>query len=73
MYDITCKCNLSKVRAKDDGINSFLSGAATSMILGANGNYILNIVMTTRQLLASGMGGGTMCYVFYKVFKMLGY
>lgn len=73
MYDITCKYNLSKVRAKDDGINSFLSGAATSMILGANGNYILNIVMTTRQLLASGMGGGAMCYVFYKVFKMLGY
>ena len=28
--------------------------------------------MTTRQLFMSGMGGGAMCYVFYKVFKLLG-
>jgi hypothetical protein len=30
-----------QVRAKDDGFNSFLSGAATSMILGANGKTFL--------------------------------
>lgn len=61
------------MREKDDGFNSFLSGAATSMILGANGIHAYIVVMNTRQLFMSGMGGGAMCYVFYKVFKLLGY
>ena len=29
--------------------------------------------MSTKQLIYSGLGGGVMCWGFYKVFKMLGY
>lgn len=34
---------------------------------------VYNLVMTPKQLVMSGMGGGMMCYLFYKVFKMFGY
>ena len=64
---------LIKVRGKEDGVNSFLAGGATSMLLGANGNLYFYIVMKPGALLYSGMGGGFMCYLFYKVFKMFGY
>jgi hypothetical protein len=36
------ECMVEHVRAKDDGINSFLAGMATSMLLGANGNFSNN-------------------------------
>lgn len=36
-FFVLFECMIEHVRAKDDGFNSFLSGAATSMLLGANG------------------------------------
>lgn len=35
------ECMIEHVRGKDDGINSFFAGGSTSMILGANGIYLL--------------------------------
>lgn len=33
---------MEHMRVKDDGVNSFLAGFATSVVLGANGNFIYN-------------------------------
>ena len=43
-----------------------MAGAATTMVLGAS-------AMNRKELLYSGLGGGVMCFCFYKVFKMFGY
>lgn len=61
------------VRVKDDGVNSFLAGFATSVVLGANGMIFLMLVMKRKELLWSGVGGGCMMYGFYKVFKWFGF
>ena len=65
-FFVLFECMIQHVRAKDDGVNSFFAGAGTSMVLAAG-------AMKGKELLWSGVGGGVMCYVFYKVFKMLGY
>ena len=36
-FFVLYECMIEHIRVKDDGINSFLAGMATSMILGANG------------------------------------
>ena len=40
-FFVLFECMIEHVRAKDDGINSFFAGAATSMLLGANGCIFL--------------------------------
>ena len=35
------ECMIEHVRAKEDGLNSFASGFATSIVLGGNRNSIL--------------------------------
>lgn len=34
------ECMMEHMRVKDDGVNSFLAGFATSVVLGANGNTL---------------------------------
>ena len=34
------ECMMEHMRVKDDGVNSFLAGFATSVVLGANGNNL---------------------------------
>ncbi len=35
------ECMMEHMRVKDDGVNSFLAGFATSVVLGANGNTFI--------------------------------
>jgi len=35
------ECMMEHMRVKDDGTNSFLAGFATSVVLGANGNFFV--------------------------------
>ena len=57
---------IDHIRIKEDGYNSFISGFLTSVTLAID-------LMKGKDLLFSGLGGGVMCYLFYKVFKLMGY
>lgn len=54
------ECQLEKMRKKDDGINSFVSGMFTSMIVAAE-------AVGWRGLMMSGFGGGMFGFVMYKI------
>ena len=55
-FFVLFECMIEHVRAKDDGVNSFLAGAGTSIVLAANGNCLLISSHGEKRPLMVGYG-----------------